>query len=518
MVSTDSIEIADIAKEYGAEVPFLRSNKNSDDYSTTVDVLLEVLEEYKKIGIEFEYACCIYPTAVFTDKYKLQKSLDILTSENVDTVLPVTEFSYPPQRGFMIEKDEKVYYKWPEFERSRSQDLEKFYHDCGQFYMFKISALLENKSLISQNTMPIFISNKEVQDIDTLEDWYIAEEKYKKINNNKEVIIFTEGGSEFGLGHISRCASLYDECLKRNIRVKFVINGDNSIVEFIGNRDYVISNWYDNVEKFIGVKNTYCIIDSYYANMKDYEYVSKNCNKSIFIDDNNRLDYPVGIVLNFAINTENIYLNKSNNVEYCLGLKYTIVRKAFRSPVKKIIKENITDILIIMGGADIKNVTPSAIQYICDCIGDNINIHIVIGAGFKNKLEINNVIENSNSNSNIYTYENVNEWKIFELMLQCDIAISALGQTIYELIACGLPFAGLQIADNQHINTQGLLSNNIIDCYEIIKDNMTIDEKVELIKSAVSPILSFDNRKRLHTTMLKYDFSNGVENIVDKLF
>lgn len=518
MVSTDSIEIANIAREYGAEVPFLRSSKNSDDYSTTVDVLVEVLEEYKNIGMEFEYACCIYPTAIFTDKEKLQKSFDILIDKNVDTVLPITEFSYPPQRCFITEKDNKVYYKWPEFERSRSQDLEKFYHDCGQFYMFRVSHFLKNKSLISKNTIPIFISNKEVQDIDNLEDWDIAEEKYKRINGSKEVIIFTEGGSKFGLGHISRCLSLYDECIKRDMKVKFVISGDNSISEFIGDRNYTIAKWHSNIENFIKTKNIYCIIDSYHADIKDYEYISKNCNKSIFIDDNNRIEYPFGIVLNFAINAENIYLNKGCNTEYLLGLKYAIVRKAFRSPVKKIIKETITDILVIMGGADIKNVTPATIKYIRNYMPDDINIHIVIGAGFKNKTEIYDIIKNSKSNKNIYTYENINEWKIFELMLQCDIAISALGQTVYELMACGLPFAGLQIADNQHINTQGLLSNNIIDGYGIVRDDMTVEEKIELIKSSIDPVISFDNRQRLHSTMLNYDISSGIKNIFDKVF
>ena len=133
MVSTDDKEIADISKNYGAEVPFFRSKKNSDDFSTTPDVLIEVLETYKKLNEEFDFGCCIYPTAPLISKKELKKSFDILISKKYDCVFPILPFSYPIQRALRIENSEKVEMINPLNYRVRSQDLEKMYHDAGQF-------------------------------------------------------------------------------------------------------------------------------------------------------------------------------------------------------------------------------------------------------------------------------------------------------------------------------------------------------------------------------------------------
>ena len=137
MVSTESREIAEIAKEAGAQVPFFRSEETSNDYATTAEVLLEVLKEYKIRGKEFKVGCCIYPTAPFVTSEKLIEGLRILEKEAADTVLPVVPFSFPPQRCLKIQEHvlSPVY---PEYMNARSQDLEKWYHDCGQFYCFNI--------------------------------------------------------------------------------------------------------------------------------------------------------------------------------------------------------------------------------------------------------------------------------------------------------------------------------------------------------------------------------------------
>lgn len=184
MVSTDSREIADIAIRYGAKVPFFRSEKASDDYATTADVLTEVLEEYKKNGKTFEYICCIYPTAPFVTKEKLQSAMQLLEDEQVQTVMPVVEFSFPPMRGMYI-RDEKLEYAYPEYALTRSQDIEKMYHDCGQFYCVKVEDFSREKRLVMKNTKTIIVKEREVQDIDTYEDWKIAEIKYQMMQSEK---------------------------------------------------------------------------------------------------------------------------------------------------------------------------------------------------------------------------------------------------------------------------------------------------------------------------------------------
>lgn len=185
MVSTDSQEIADIAIKYGAKVPFFRSEKNSDDYSITADVIEEVLLEYKKLGKEYEFFCCLYPTAPFITAERLTEAMRLLKQSGVDSVLSVTAFSYPIQRGFRMEADNTIKMIQPENINVRSQDLEPAFHDCGQFYCLNVEKFLINKKFFTDNTMPVIIPEGECQDIDNEEDWKIAELKYKlKYQNN----------------------------------------------------------------------------------------------------------------------------------------------------------------------------------------------------------------------------------------------------------------------------------------------------------------------------------------------
>lgn len=176
MVSTDSEEIAEVARRFGASVPFMRSDKTSDDYATTTDVLLEVLGEYKKRGMSFDYMACLYPTNPFISEDKLKSAMDLISKGDCAEVLPVVAFSYPPQRGYVFNDDESIRYKWEEFKDSRSQDLEKIYHDAGQFYFYNVPMYIENRG-VKGIVKPIICTEIEVQDIDNEEDWELAELK-----------------------------------------------------------------------------------------------------------------------------------------------------------------------------------------------------------------------------------------------------------------------------------------------------------------------------------------------------
>lgn len=176
MVSTDSQEIADIAIKYGANVPFMRSEATANDFATTNDVLVEVFTEYEKRGQQFDEAVCIYPTAPFITAKKLQDAVRIMEEEKADALTPVVRFSFPPQRAFII-RDGSLEYQFPECAPKRSQDLEPIYHDCGQFYVMKVENVL--KGLPAKKTVPLIVSELEVQDIDNEEDWKMAEMKYQ---------------------------------------------------------------------------------------------------------------------------------------------------------------------------------------------------------------------------------------------------------------------------------------------------------------------------------------------------
>lgn len=184
MVSTDDEEIAEVAKKYGAKVPFYRSEETSGDFATTNDVLLEVLAEYEKMGEHFELGCCIYPTAPFVTAEKLKNAVEQLVNSDADTLIPVVSFSYPPQRA-MIVKDDRLVFEYPQYLDSRSQDLEPHYHDVGQFYVFKTDAYKQNRKLMVGNILPMVVSELEVQDIDNQTDWEIAEIKYRLMKEGK---------------------------------------------------------------------------------------------------------------------------------------------------------------------------------------------------------------------------------------------------------------------------------------------------------------------------------------------
>lgn len=181
MVSTDSEEIADVAIHFGASIPFMRSEATSNDYATTSDVLVEVIDNYKKSGCEFNIGCCLYPTAPFITAERLRDAYDVLYNSTAKTLLPVVAFSFPPQRGVYIHED-RLELAQPEFLNVRSQDIEKMYHDCGQFSFFRINAFMKEKKLITDNTIPFVLDEKEVQDIDTVSDWELAELKFKMLH------------------------------------------------------------------------------------------------------------------------------------------------------------------------------------------------------------------------------------------------------------------------------------------------------------------------------------------------
>jgi pseudaminic acid cytidylyltransferase len=177
MVSTDDDEIAEVARQAGAAVPFRRSAATSTDHATTADVLLEVLDVYQQQGQSWSTACCLYATAPFVTAEKLQRASALLLAGEADAVIPVTAFSFPIWRSFKID-DGHLAFNWPENALRRSQDLPLAYHDCGQFYFFRTAPFRTQRRMVMDHTLPLVMPGTEVQDIDNEEDWELAELKF----------------------------------------------------------------------------------------------------------------------------------------------------------------------------------------------------------------------------------------------------------------------------------------------------------------------------------------------------
>jgi pseudaminic acid cytidylyltransferase len=185
MVSTDDEEIREVALKYGAKVPFLRSDKNANDYATTVDVLKEVLETYKRQEKIFDYFVCIYPTAPFVSENLLTKAFDKLLKNKLDCVFSVLKYGFPIQRAMKINERDKIEMIDGSKINTRSQDLQPSFHDAGQFYALNVNSFLQKQKLWTNNTGCLEINELEAQDIDTETDWKLAELKYKLLIDAK---------------------------------------------------------------------------------------------------------------------------------------------------------------------------------------------------------------------------------------------------------------------------------------------------------------------------------------------
>lgn len=183
MVSTDDEEIASVARSYGASVPFMRSALNANDYASTVDVLIEVVDSYRQHNRLFDAGCCVYPTSPLATVSRIKEGFNKLSNASYDTVFPIVRFSYPIWRGLQVSEG-KVRMIWPENMPKRSQDLSASYHDAGQWYWFNTQVLAEKKQLWTENTHGIEIDELECQDIDTEMDWRLAELKYALLQGN----------------------------------------------------------------------------------------------------------------------------------------------------------------------------------------------------------------------------------------------------------------------------------------------------------------------------------------------
>ena len=178
MVSTEDDEIAALARQCGATVPFRRSEQTAGDYAGTTDVLLEVLDCYESRGQVFDYGCCIYPTAPFITIDLLARAWRLLIEYGYDSVFPVLRFSYPIQRALRLDGHQATMF-WPEHYTARSQELMPAYHDAGQFYWFNCAAIQQKRRLWTDRSGAIVISELDAHDIDTPDDWTMAEFKYQ---------------------------------------------------------------------------------------------------------------------------------------------------------------------------------------------------------------------------------------------------------------------------------------------------------------------------------------------------
>lgn len=199
MVSTDDLDIADVARDCGASVPFMRSKETSDDYATTADVIREVLHHYEERGRKFDAFCCLYATAPFVTPERLRQGAEMIAGGDCPAAFTCVQYSYPIQRCLVKDSDGCIAMMFPQYAKVRSQDLQPTYHDAGQFYFCTVRAFESCGSLWAPGARPIVLPETEVQDLDTPLDWALAEMKYRMLSvpgrirvGNYEIVPYQE--------------------------------------------------------------------------------------------------------------------------------------------------------------------------------------------------------------------------------------------------------------------------------------------------------------------------------------
>lgn len=300
-----------------------------------------------------------------------------------------------------------------------------------------------------------------------------------------DVFILTEGGKDFGFGHVARCSSIYQAFKKRDISPKFIINGDNSVKSILYSIDFKINDWLKDIS-FLNSSDI-VIIDSYLATIEIYEKISKKVSLTVYLDDNKRLNYPSGIVVNGLINAENLNYPSDNSIKYQLGSNFTPLRMDFWDVSKLKINDNISNILITMGGNDLRNLTPKILELL-NTNFPNVNKKVIIADSFDNVSEIESLKDDF-----VDLIYSPDSKEMLNAMSNVDLAISASGQTLYELACIGVPTIAIGIIDNQKDNIRNWqnvgfieyagywnnknLFNNILDKIELLKDKNIRYEK-----------------------------------------
>jgi spore coat polysaccharide biosynthesis predicted glycosyltransferase SpsG/L-amino acid N-acyltransferase YncA len=323
-----------------------------------------------------------------------------------------------------------------------------------------------------------------------------------------KVKIFTEAGRGIGLGHFSRCSALYDEIVSRNIKVDLIVYGDIENTPCYLKKGIVNINWIckDYIDK--NIKSTdYCIIDSYLAPVELYEMISTRAGKCIFLDDNGRINYPKGIVVNPSLDISNIQYVSEEYLEYIYGPQYIITRHAFLDVPNKVIRDKVIKVLVTIGGSDPRGLTKPIIENICKRY-PHIEFNIIVTSSFRDAVDFKNICKD-----NMYIYYDIDAEQMKNMMIDTDIAITGAGQTMYELLTVKTPFVAIKVVQNQENNILGIKRYDM----EIPLLDAQSPGIIKEIEVAFKQMFSYEARRKCVNTYRNYFDGRGAMRIVDKL-
>ena len=317
------------------------------------------------------------------------------------------------------------------------------------------------------------------------------------------VFILTEAGQKVGFGHLSRCSAVYNAFRKRGIKPKMMIRGDEGISRYVQGIDHEIFNWQGSFQELLSrvAGADIVFIDSYLASEAMYREVASIVTLVACMDDYKRINYPAGVVINGLSYAPMMKYPKTQGVDYLLGSRYALLRKAFWSvPVKKIPSE-IKNIFITFGGSDFLDLTSEAVRLIAQKY-PTIKKTVVASRFYKN---IEGIKKTADKNTRVVT--DASDAEIKRLMSKSDVAVSASGQTLSELAVLGVPGVAICVADNQRRNWSAWTKQGFIPA----------QPRAESIVKSLEKLQSSAVRAKISKKLRKSVSPLGVLRIVDEL-
>lgn len=312
------------------------------------------------------------------------------------------------------------------------------------------------------------------------------------------VTILTEGGRNTGYGHVARCTSIYQAFEEKGITPEFIVHGEKHIESLLKGKRYRFLDWINNSELLFEVLKDCNIvfIDSYLASHEIYVNVSKHTKRAVYFDDDLRIDYPKGIVVNGAISAEQLNYPVKEGVTYLLGTSYFPLRKEFSNVPAKEIRREVETLMVTCGGSDMHNVTP-VIQALLNETYPDLQKKIVVTTLFSNISEIKKL---QDKKTELLCDLNAIDFKA--VMQDSDIAISTGGQTLYELASVGLPTIAVCVAENQSQNVTGWSKTGNMEYADMYEDKFFLPK----LKTALENIMPYEKRA---------GYSRGTRQLVD---
>jgi pseudaminic acid cytidylyltransferase len=466
LVSTDDEEIASLAKNYGASVPFMRSATASNDHASTFDVVHEVLERLQDLDEAWDIGVCIYPTAVLSRPEHIREAIDRVALAGEAKVMPVTSFDYPIWRAMSVEPGGALGFVFPEHADCRSQDLLPSFHDAGQWYAFRVSHLSRESNFIDAHTRAMIISPVDVQDIDTFDDLKIASLKFRQQHpvltqrverSQRWVLIRVDATNETGSGHVMRCIALAEALSSQGYDVVFVsFYCSSSLREIIEDAGFesVILKAFDECNSPPMLVDAECcvrwvmgqssnpdwiVVDHYSLDIAWERVIRCLGSRLLVVDDLADRAHNCDVLLDHNMlkeHHERYPQLVQDETRLLLGGSYALLRREFANTEARraelLAKDRAGDVVIFLGGTDALKLTIPLVSCLSKFLEPE-RLVVIVGSLNEHSLDIQDWCQDHGVRCDV----SVNDMSV--VLERCRTLVTACGMLAVEAQAIGIP-------------------------------------------------------------------------------